>query len=104
MVDKKPFKWEYHPRIEFAKWIRQEFPELRRYQFSEENYADLEERIHEVHEAAMLVLNFTMEKSDFPIRNYYSEDLEHLKGDYQAKDFKAYAKHLDAFADAIDVE
>lgn len=104
MTNKETFKWELHPRKEFMEWVRQEFPELKRYVIRKENYFDLGRRVDEVHEAAMLVLDLTMKNSVPEIKRYYSDDLKKLRASYEAKDLINYTGHLCAFIDAIDVE
>ena len=100
----KPFAWKFHPRKEFREWVREQFPQLARDIARSEKCPELESRIHEVHEAAMLVLDLVMQHSDSSTRRYYEEDLQKLRADYKAKDFVAYASHLDSFVDAIEVE
>jgi len=102
--EKKPFKWEFHPRKEFQEWVKSEFPELKTHAARGESYRNLVDRINEVQEAAMSVLNIVMKNSDARIREYYSDDLQNLQASYRARDVVTYAKHLDAFVDAIEWE
>jgi len=100
----KPFKIDTQPRLEFMDWIKEEFPEIKKYSSGKEDYRDLVERIHEVHEAALTVLELTIRTSAEPIRKYYEDDLENLKAAYQAKDFRIYTKYLATFVEAIEGE
>lgn len=102
--ERKPFKWDFHPRKEFQEWVRSQFPELKAYSFRKEAYRPLVDRAHEVHEAAMEVLDLVMKRSDFKTRQYYEDDLQNLQAAYKARDMTEYAKHLDTFVDAIEWE
>lgn len=104
MRKKRSFEMNSHPRFDFKEWIRQEFPDLKKYIESKENYKALEERFDEVHEAAITILELTLRTSDEKIVRYYSDDLENLSAAYQAKDFKTYTKHLATLIDAIEGE
>jgi len=103
-AEKIKFESGFDPRRNFARWIRGQFPELKGKSVAGVNYPELEERLDEAHEAAMLVLGLTMERSGSPIVDYYSEDLKRLERAYEKKDFREYAGNLNAFVDAIEVE
>ena len=98
------FEIKGHHRLDFKDWVKKEFPELQQYASKDEPYAPLVERINEVHEAAILILELTMSTSCAKLREYYEDDLRNLKTDYSAKDYRRYAHHLAVLVDAIDVE
>lgn len=102
--EKKHFDPRFHPRKEFLSWVRDQFPELRTYAFKSEEYPDLRERFTEVHECAMTVLELVMTRSDNTLKRYYSDDLDNLQAAYRARDVGVYARHLETFVEAIDVE
>lgn len=103
-TERKHFDPRFNPRREFLTWVRDQFPELKVYASRCEEYSELKERIAEVHESAMTVLNLVMTRSDNSLRRYYADDLENLQAAYNARDIGIYARHLETFVDAIEVE
>ena len=103
-VQPRAFTIEHHPRRDFFKWVREQFPELEKYDSMRKEYPDLVRRIHEVHGAAITVLSLTKECSGEAIKEYYQGDLEKLNSAYQAKDVVAYASNLELFLGGIEWE
>ena len=93
-----------HHKHDFRDWIQDQFPELGVYRQGQREYTEFSERFEEVHTAAMNVLDIVMTKSDFSTRQYYEQDLKNLRQAFEKGDELAYARHLDAFVSAIDVE
>jgi len=98
----KQFIFEKSPREDFARWVREQFPALKRYSDAGKDYRKLEKRWDEVHEAAITVLDLTMRTSNYSFTHYYEDDLQNLKAAYYARDFRRYAKCLNTFAEAIE--
>ena len=100
----KEFIMNGNPRINFVNWVKEQFPELEKFNQRKEQYSGLIERLHEVHEAAIVVLEETIKKSNKRVKNYYLDDLNRLKINYKAKDYVQYAKALEIFVEAIEQE
>ena len=101
---RKPFQIKTHHKYDFRDWVQDQFPELGKYRQEQVEYPDFSERFHEIHSAAMSVLDIIMARSALLVRQYYEQDLENLRLAYQERDKLKYARHLDAFVSAIDVE
>jgi len=62
------------------------------------------ERIHEIHEAAITVLELTVKTGNKWLKTYYEDDLERLKLAYGAKDLVSYTVNLAVLVKAIEEE
>ena len=104
MTGKREFKMNGKPRENLISWLKDQFPELPKYISVRETYSPLVERVHEVHEAALTVLELTIHSGNPWLKTYYEDDLERLKLAYGAKDFIAYTKGLAELIKAIEEE
>jgi hypothetical protein len=93
-----------NPRTNFVNWVRAEFPELDKFNERKEQYEGLVERLDEVHEAAIVVLEETIKKANQKVRDYYLDYLDRLKTNYKAGDYVEYAKALEIFIESIEQE
>lgn len=100
----KEFFMNGNPRTNFVTWVREQFPELEKFNERKEQYSTLVERLNEVHEAAIVVLEETIKKANEKVREYYLDDLDRLKTNYKAGDYVQYAKALEIFIEAIEQE
>ena len=104
-VEQKPFKIRLHYKYDFRDWVKTQFPDLKSHAFPDRNpYGALESRFDEVHSAVQQVLGVIFANSDHVLQEYYSPDRDQLNQAYEKRDVVAYAKHLDEFIDAIEVE
>ncbi|MBP7708558.1 hypothetical protein KA107_02640 [Candidatus Pacearchaeota archaeon] len=104
MAEKKEFRMNGKPRENLASWLKEQFPDLPNYISSKTEYTQLVERVHEVHEAALTVLELTLKSKNIWLKNYYEDDLERLKSAYGAKDLAAYTKEIAGLVKAIEEE
>jgi len=105
MNTKKPFVITNCHKRNFRDWVKEQFPDIKRYSFHDSRvYPALKERFDEVHTAAGQVFGIMMTHSDIFLQRYYAQDQTKLNEAHEKRDVKAYASALDAFIDAIDVE
>ena len=103
--ERKPFVITNCHKRNFRYWVQDQFPEIKKYSFSDSPpYTALEERFDEVHAAAGQVFDIIFSRSDYDLQRYYSQDRTALGQAHQRKDIGAYARALDAFLGAIKEE
>lgn len=104
MAIKKNFRMNGMPTKNLAYWLKDQFPNLIEYSDERRQYRKLANRIHEVHEAAITVLELTIKRGDARVKTYYEDDLERLKLSYNARDFVKYTEDLATLLKAIEEE
>lgn len=104
MADKKEFKMNGKPRENLASWLKDQFPDLPNYISVQREYAPLVSRVHEVHEAALTVLELTLKAGNPWLKTYYEDDLQRLKTAYAARDLAAYTNEIAGLVKAIEEE
>lgn len=105
--ERKPFDPGCDYKREFRKWVLEQFPDLASYRVGRnKEYPEFTERVAEVHQGAMLVLERIMAvyRSGESLHEYYRQDFEVLPKLFEERDWRKYATKLDAFLDAIEVE
>jgi len=100
----KKFEPKFNVREEFALWVREQFPELRKYARGRGNvYKELEERREEVYEAALGAVNHGVVSTETCASSRLSSGWTKFeKGFKQTASPKKRAKSLMAFVEAVE--
>lgn len=107
-LKRKSFDPQFDDKRNLVRWVREQFPKLKAYAFCHlSSYKEFEERLPEIHRAAMQVLNRLMRDYPSPLdsmHRYYHQDYIKLPRALKAKNLKEYALCLDDFLDGISLE
>ena len=102
-VKRKKFEPKFNVREEFALWVREQFPDLRKQSKKKREYIDLESRRGEIYEAALGAVNQGVLSTEACAKSQLRYGWEKLEeGFKEDADPKGRAKSLEAFVSSLE--